>query len=117
MAVKVLHEAIRQNTDLLQAFRRGVRSMQILQNNHVEGMVPYRKTFEIPACVVMDWVDGPDLNEVVMSKQIYNWKLVLRIGSDIADIVRRGHVLSERVLHRDIRPSNVMLRGFYSHPK
>lgn len=116
LAVKVLHEGIRQNEDLLQAFRRGVRSMQILQNNHVEGMVPYRKTFEIPACVVMDWIDGPDLNDVVMSKQIFKWELVLRIGSDIADIVRRGHVLPERVLHRDIRPSNVMLRGFYSDP-
>ena len=116
VAVKVLHEGIRQNADLFQAFRRGVRSMQILQDNHIEGMVPYRKTYEIPACVVMDWVDGPDLNEAVSSKQIDHWELVLRIGSDIADIVRRGHVLAERVLHRDIRPSNVMLRRFYSHP-
>ena len=116
VAVKVLHEGIRQNAGLFQAFRRGVRSMQILQNNQVEGMVPYRKTFEIPACVVMDWVDGPDLNEAVSSKQVHHWDLVLRIGSDIADIVRRGHVLPERVLHRDIRPSNVMLRRFYTHP-
>ena len=116
VAVKVLHEGIRQNADLLQAFRRGVRSMQILGRNEVEGMVPYRETFEIPACVVMDWVDGPDLDQAVSSRQVREWESVLRIGSDIADIVRRGHVLPERVLHRDIRPSNVMLRGFYSDP-
>ena len=116
VAVKVLHEGIRRNSDLFQAFRRGVRSMQILGYNHVNGMVPYRKTFEIPACVVMDWVDGPNLDEAVSSKQIQDWELVLRIGSAIADIVRRGHVLPQRVLHRDIRPSNVMLRGFYSDP-
>ncbi len=116
VAVKVLLEGIRQNSDLFQAFRRGVRSMQILGHNHVDGMVPYRKTFEIPACVVMDWVDGPNLGDAVSSKQIGDWELILRIGSEIADIVRRGHVLPERVLHRDIRPSNVMLRGFYSDP-
>ena len=116
VAVKVLHEGIRRNSILLQAFRRGVRSMQILGHNHVDGMVPYRKTFEIPACVVMDWVDGPNLDEAVSSKQIRDWELVLRIGSEIADIVRRGHVLPERVLHRDLRPSNVMLRGYYSDP-
>ena len=116
VAVKVLHEGIRQNADLFTAFRRGVRSMQILGHNHVEGMVPYRNTFEIPACVVMDWIDGPNLNEAVSSRQIQSWDLLLRIGSDIADIVRRGHVLPERVLHRDIRPSNVMLRGFYADP-
>ena len=116
VAVKVLHEAIRRNADFLQAFRRGVRSMEILGNNGVKGMVPYRKAFEIPACVVMDWVDGPNLDDAVSSRQIGDWELILRIGSDMADIVRRGHVLPERVLHRDIRPSNVMLRGFYSDP-
>lgn len=114
VAVKVLHEGIRQNADLFQAFRRGVRSMQILQKNQVEGMVPYRKTFEIPACVVMDWIDGPDLNQAVSSRLVHHWEVVLRIGSDIAEIVRRGHVLTERVLHRDIRPSNVMLRHFFT---
>ena len=40
VAVKVLHEGIRQNADLFQAFRRGVRSMQILAHNLVDGMVP-----------------------------------------------------------------------------
>ena len=116
VAVKVLHEGIRRNSGLLQAFRRGVRSMQILGHSRVEGMVPYKQAFEIPTCVVMDWVDGPSLYEAISANQISDWELILRIGSDVADIVRRGHMLPERVLHRDIRPSNIMLRGFYSNP-
>ena len=115
VAVKVLHEGIRRNPDFLQAFRRGVRSMKILGDNGVQGMVPYRKAFEIPACVVMDWIDGPNLEDAVSSRRVRDWELILRIGSHMADIVRRGHVLPERVLHRDIRPSNVMLRGFNSN--
>ncbi len=114
VAVKVLHEEMRQNEDLFHAFRRGVRSMKILSDNDVQGMVPYRKAFEIPAFVVMDWIDGPDLGDAVASTQVSEWDLILRIGSEIAEIVRRGHLLPERVLHRDIRPSNVMLRGFYT---
>ena len=116
VAVKVLHEAIRRNADFIQAFRRGVQSMRILSDNDVQGMVPYRRAFEIPACVIMEWIDGPNLTDAVSSKQLQEWELILRVSSDIADIVRRGHVLPERVLHRDIRPSNVMLRGFYSNP-
>ena len=116
VAVKVLHEEMRRNEDLFRAFRRGVRSMEILGNRGVEGMVPYRRAFEIPAFVVMDWIDGPNLGEAVSSMQVSDWETVLRIGSDTADIVRRGHVLPERVLHRDLRPSNVMLRGFYTEP-
>ena len=46
--------------------------------------------------------------------QVSEWDLILQIGSEIAEIIRRGHLLPERVLHRDLRPSNVMLRGFYS---
>ena len=114
VAVKVLHEEMRQDEDLFHAFRRGVRSMQILSDNDIQGMVPYRKAFEIPAFVVMDWIDGPALGDAVASMLISEWELILRIGSEIAEIVRRGHLLSERVLHRDICPSNVMLRGFYT---
>ena len=116
VAVKVLHEEIRRNTDLLQAFRRGVRSMRILGERDVKGMVPYRNAFEIPAFVVMDWIDGPNLADAVASRQILDWESVLGIGSAMADIIRSSHVLPERVLHRDIRPSNVMLRGFYTEP-
>lgn len=117
VAIKVLHEDIRQNLDLFHSFRRGVRSMKILSDHGVQGMVPYRKAFEIPAFVVMDLIDGPDLGEAVASMQVSEWDLILRIGSEVADIVRRGHLLPERVLHRDLRPSNVMLRGFYSDPE
>ena len=117
VAVKVLHQDMRRNEDLFLAFRRGVRSMKILADNDVQGMVPYRKAFEIPAFVVMDWIDGPSLGEAVPARQINDWDLILQIGSTVADIVRRGHALHERVLHRDIRPSNIMLRGFYSDPQ
>ena len=117
VAVKILHQDMRRNGDLFSAFRRGVRSMKILGDNDVEGMVPYRKAFEIPAFVVMDWIDGPTLGEAVSAKQVDDWDLILRIGSEVADIVRKGHTLPERVLHRDIRPSNIMLRAFYSDPE
>ena len=91
--------------------------MKILSDRDVQGMVPYRKAFEIPAFVVMDWIEGPDLKIAVDSTLVSDWELILRIGSKIADIVRRGHLLAERVLHRDLRPSNVMLQGFYSDPQ
>ncbi len=64
----------------------------------------------------MDWVDGPNLGDAVAAGHIDDWAPILRIAVDLADIVRRAHLLPERVLHRDLRPSNVMLKGFYSTP-
>ena len=116
VAVKVLHEGIRRNKGMFSAFRRGVRSMKILSCHKVKGMVPYRSAFEIPAVVVMDWVEGPNLEDAVMSGLVDSWDLILRIAVDVSDIVRRGHALPQRVLHRDIRPTNIMLRDFYTAP-
>jgi eukaryotic-like serine/threonine-protein kinase len=114
VAIKVLHEEVRRQPEMLQSFRRGVRSMNILSNRHVKGMVPYHLAAEIPAFVVMDWVEGPNLSEAVEAKQINSWGDILRIGCDLAEIIHQAHLLPERVLHRDIRPPNIMLEGFYT---
>ena len=116
VAIKVLHEEIRRNPLLLGSFRRGVRSMRFLMNRDVSGMVAYQEASEIPAFVVMDWVDGPTLHEAQESRQIDDWGSILKIGLQMADIIRYAHAIPERVLHRDIRPSNIMLEGFYSRP-
>ena len=113
VAIKVLLEEIRNNSQLLHGFRRGVRAMEILKRNNVSGMVAYEDASEIPALVVMNWVDGPNLKTAVNARQICDWQSILRIGTALAGIIRHAHMLPERVLHRDLRPTNVMLEGFY----
>jgi serine/threonine protein kinase len=117
VAVKLLHEEIHGDRDLLRSFRRGVRSMRILQERAISGMAAYHQASEIPAFVVMDWINGPNLTEAVRAHQLAEWEDLLRVGANLADIIRRAHALPERVLHRDIRPSNVMLEGFYADPQ
>lgn len=116
IAIKVLLEEIRNNRELLQSFRRGVRSMKILSDHKLDGVVIYRDSSEIPAFVVMDWVEGPSLEEAVEARQFHEWSTILRTAKHLANIIRRAHDLPERVLHRDLRPSNVMLKAFYSDP-
>lgn len=116
VAVKVLLEEVRRNPELLRNFRRGVRSMRILHDRNVDGMAAYLEGSEIPAFVVMEWIPGPNLTEATEANQIVDWDILLKIGSELATIIRSAHALPERVLHRDIRPSNVMLREFYTEP-
>lgn len=116
VAIKVLHQEIRRDDRMMQGFRRGVQSMQILSKHQISGMVPYLASYEIPACVVMEYVDGPNLKEAVESRTIETWDEKIRVALDLASIIRSAHVLPERVLHRDIRPSNIMLRGYYTDP-
>ncbi|MGI8413707.1 MAG: protein kinase domain-containing protein [Solirubrobacteraceae bacterium] len=113
VAVKILLDEVRQNSDSLRAFRRGVRSMRILSERKVTGMVPYLEASEIPAFVVMDWIEGPNLAEARQAGVIADWYAVLDIALQITRTIRRAHALPERVLHRDIRPANVMLQDFW----
>jgi serine/threonine protein kinase len=116
VAIKILREDVRQRESMLQSFRRGVQSMGILSKHNVHGMVPYRETSEIPAMAVMDFIEGPDLRDVVRSGDVASWEDVIRIALELANIIRTAHRLPERVLHRDIRPSNVMIDRFYTNP-
>ena len=79
VAVKVLNQEVRRDTRMLQGFRRGVRSMRILSKHHLDGMVPYLDASEIPAVVVMGWVDGPNLKQAVEAHyglRPSNWRLI-----------------------------------------
>jgi len=113
LAIKVLLEEERRKQDFLQSFRRGVRSMRLLSTRGVDGIVGYKEAFEIPAFVVMDWVEGPSLEEAIRSKRIGDWSDILRISKDLAAIIENAHRIPERVLHRDLRPPNIMLQDFY----
>ena len=115
VAIKVLLEEVRRNPQLLGSFRRGVRAMRFLRDRRVAGMVMYQEASEIPAFVVMDWIDGPTLAEAVEANYLDDWDTILRVACDMAGVIRRAHAIPERVLHRDIRPSNIMFDRFYSH--
>lgn len=116
VAIKLLREAVRRKPEMLQSFRRGVRSMRILADNNVDGMVPYEEASEIPAMAVMEFVEGPNLQEAVQAGYCNDWATVLHIGVQLANVVRRAHLLPQRVLHRDLRPPNIMLKDYYRDP-
>lgn len=116
VAVKILKADVRRKREMLQSFRRGVRSMRILADRNVQGMVPYQQASEIPAVCVMEMIEGPNLHVAIKSRYCSDWSTVLDIAVQLTNIIRRAHLLPERVLHRDLRPPNIMLKDYYSDP-
>jgi len=97
---------------MLPCFRRGVHSMKILSENKIDGVVPYIEAYEIPPCVLMEKIEGPNLFDAVQ-QNILEISDKLEIAYSIVKIIRSGHKLPQRVLHRDIRPHNIMLKDYY----
>jgi serine/threonine protein kinase len=102
---------------MVQSFRRGVRAMSITTSSKLPGVSVFRAASEVPALVVMDWISGPTLKEALFAKQLNSVFERLDIVTQLTSIIRDAHALPARVLHRDIRPNNVMLRDFWETGK
>ena len=116
VAIKILHVNVREEPLMLESFRRGVSSMSILSSRNVAGMVPYIAAWEIPAATVMELIEGPNLEEAVESGAVQEWSMRLKIAEDLARILLAAHSVPECVLHRDVRPANIMLKNYYILP-
>jgi eukaryotic-like serine/threonine-protein kinase len=113
VAVKLLHDRIMRDHERLQGFRRGVRSMRILSRENVDGVVPYVDAAEIPALAVMEFIEGENLRAAVEQNGLSDWSSVLRVAAELVRIIRSAHQLPQHVLHRDIRPANIMLKDYW----
>ncbi len=119
VAVKLLKFDVMKDDNKLQSFRRGVQSMEILTRNKdkANGMIEFYDYSEIPSYVSMEFIEGCDLKEYIESKQASTWRDKLILISEIARILKESHNLPERVLHRDLRPPNIMIRNPFSDEK
>lgn len=111
VAVKIMHNNIVANREMIGGFRRGVRSMDILTRNSTEGVVDLIESFEMPPTIVMQNVSGNSLEELFHETSKLKWEIKIEIINRIAEIVDSCHKLPEMVLHRDIKPSNIMIEG------
>lgn len=109
VAVKVLHGNVKDDPTMMTCFRRGVAAMKALSEYKVDGVVLYLKAWEIPTCAVMEYIDGVNLQEAVERKQISSWHEILRVSYSLAKIIQSAHTTPAGVLHRDLRPANIML--------
>lgn len=113
-ALKVIQLENLEHGPPMDSFRRGVESMKRLSTCNVSGIARYHAAYEIPACIFMEFIDGPNLIDVVSTRAFNFWRDGLFIIRNIAKHLLDSH--NALVLHRDLRPSNVMVPYFYYDP-
>jgi serine/threonine protein kinase len=112
VAVKVMHNNILLDQEMLGGFRRGSKSMSILTHNNVKNVARLIESFEMPPTIVMEYISGNSLSEIFDSVVSATWSAKVNILRDISIVVDSCHKLPDSVLHRDLKPSNVMVEGF-----
>jgi eukaryotic-like serine/threonine-protein kinase len=90
----------------LARFRREAQAAGRLSHPNIVGVFDYGETSEL-AYIVMEFVDGPPLKDVLDKHERFVLADIVRIMEDLLAGLQFSH--ERGVVHRDIKPANVML--------
>jgi hypothetical protein len=68
-AAKMTHQSVVQDDSMLNSFRQGVSSLQILRNAAIPGVVRLEEAYEIPPVIVMEYINGLNFQQIASSQQ------------------------------------------------
>src|SRR5205814_10087255 len=102
---KVLHSDLTADAEVRNRFEREARTISGLNHPNICSLFDVGRQDDT-AYLVMELVDGETLAQRIASGPLPSAE-VLRIGAQIADALERAHRAG--VVHRDLKPGNVML--------
>ena len=109
VALKLLHEMFIDDADYVARFEREVDIARKVDHPNVVRVLGYGKRGGVPY-VVMEYVEGPSLKDVIREKGGQGWEdwgQAKRIALQLTEALRAAHAVG--VIHRDVKPSNVLI--------
>lgn len=110
VAIKMIAEGLRTNATYAQRFEREAQSVANLKHPNIVTVFHFGKHDGL-YYLVMEYIDGADL-DIILNNYERNGELmphqdVIRILGAVADALDYAH--GQGVIHRDVKPSNIML--------
>jgi len=106
-AVKVIHDDLSRDPDLLARFEREARAAARIHSEHVVRMVDVLRTGDNRPCLVTELLEGEDLQAMLDRVKKLSVAEAIPIARQICRAVAAAHAVG--VIHRDLKPSNVFL--------
>ncbi|MFN8454370.1 MAG: protein kinase [Anaerolineae bacterium] len=106
VAVKILYPQFSQDITYVQRFNREAKLASTLTDPHIVRVLDYGADRDVNY-LVMEFIEGQDLRSVLNEKGPFPWKNALEIIDQLATALEQAH--QHGVVHRDIKPQNMML--------
>lgn len=110
VAVKVFRRDVANNSRFEEGFRKEAAILMKLPHPDIVRMYEYGRDGEV-LFIVMDWVDGQDLRQLVNSRRApFSPAEVSAILDPVCRALNYGHTLPEPIYHCDVKPANILLK-------
>jgi outer membrane protein assembly factor BamD (BamD/ComL family)/predicted Ser/Thr protein kinase len=108
VAVKVLYPQFGEDVSYIQRFNREAKLASTLSDQHVVRVLDYGATRDVHY-LVMEYIEGRNLRSVIDERGSLSWTEALEILDQVAVALEHAHL--HGIVHRDIKPQNLMITG------
>ena len=109
IAVKVLKEEFLDNEELVRRFKNESKAISILDHPNIVKVYDVSVTDKLQY-IVMEYIDGITLKEYLKQRGgALTWKEVVHFATQVLGALDHAH--SKGIVHRDVKPQNIMLQA------
>lgn len=106
VAVKILKDELSRNQEFRRRFHAESQAVAMVSHPNIVGVYDVSKTEESDY-IVMELIEGITLKQYLEKKGNLNWRETLHFSMQIAKALDHAH--SRGIVHRDIKPHNIMI--------
>ena len=106
IALKILKKEFCYDEEFINRFKNEAAAAQKLSHPNIVAIYDMGNDEDIQY-IVMEYIDGLSLDELIKAKKRLPWRNTLKISAQILSAVDHAH--KNKIIHRDIKPLNVMI--------
>ena len=106
VAIKILKDEFSKDDDFRRRFAAEGQAVAMVSHPNIVAVYDVSSTGESDY-IVMELIDGISLKQYMEKKGVLNWKETLHFGIQISKALEHAH--PRGIVHRDIKPHNVMV--------
>ncbi len=106
VAVKILKDELAGNEEFLRRFKNESKAIALLSHPNIVKVYDVIFSDKVNA-IVMEYIDGITLKEYIEQQHVLSWKEAVHFTVQILRALQRAH--DQGIVHRDIKPQNIML--------
>ena len=107
VALKIMRSTLQRDPVAIERFKREVRTIRRLMHPNTIELIDYGVTEDGFMFLVMEWLHGKDLREIMRIKRRLSPITATRVALQVAWSLSEAH--QKGIIHRDLKPENIFI--------